>query len=192
MISAEQAAKDLALGAVGVIPTDTVYGIVCSAANPIAVARLYAIKNRHGKPGTLIAASVEQLESLGIPKRYLYGAQQYWPNSISVVIPTVPELQYLDDGVGTIAVRVPRNQELAALLEVSGPLLTSSANTPGNHPANTVQEAEDYFKGRVDFYLDGGDLTGNEASTIIRIVDDSVEVLRQGAVHINDAGEITP
>src|SRR5688500_17753578 len=74
-------------GGVGVIPTDTVYGLVCSAANQEAVARLYALKSRENKPGTVIAASVDQLVALGIKARYLKPVESYWPNPISVIIP---------------------------------------------------------------------------------------------------------
>jgi tRNA A37 threonylcarbamoyladenosine synthetase subunit TsaC/SUA5/YrdC len=61
---------------------------------------------------------------------------------------------------------------------------------PGEPPANTLQEAEKYFGDQVDFYVDGGDLTGHEPSTVIRIVDDAIEVLRPGAVHIDENGRI--
>jgi len=42
----------------------------------------------------------------------------------------------------------------------------------------------------VDFYVDGGDLSGREPSTVIRVVDDAIEVLREGAVKIDESGEI--
>jgi len=61
---------------------------------------------------------------------------------------------------------------------------------PGESPANIVAEAQAYFGDAVDFYVDGGDLSGAAPSTIIRIVDDAVEVLREGAVKINDKGEV--
>jgi len=46
-------------GAIGVIPTDTVYGVVCRAADAVAVKRLYALKQRAAKPGTVMAATIE-------------------------------------------------------------------------------------------------------------------------------------
>lgn len=180
-----QAAEQLQSGAVGVLPTDTVYGVVAAATNPDAVQKLYALKSREKKPGTLIAANVEQLISLGIKQRYIKAVSQYWPGAVTVVLPTDnPTLQYLDQGVGTIAVRVAADERINALLQSVGPLMTSSANTPGADPANNVQEAIDYFGDKVDFYVDGGDMSGRQPSTIIRIMDDAVEVLRPGAVTI--------
>lgn len=185
-----QAAPLLLAGQIGVIATDTVYGVVVCATNQQAVARLYTLKHRHGKPGTVIASSVEQLVELGIPRRYMTPIEGYWPNPISVVVPTEPNLEYLHLGKGSLAVRIPADEDLRNLLNTTGPLLTSSANHPGEPTATTITMAQDYFQEDVDFYVDGGDLYGNASSTIIRIVDDAIEVLREGAVAINESGEI--
>jgi L-threonylcarbamoyladenylate synthase len=173
-------------GAIGVIPTDTVYGVVARAADPKAVARLYELKKRDNKPGTLIAASLEQLEELGLKHRYLKAVEQYWPGAVSVIIPAAdPNLKYLHQGKMSLAVRIPDDKKLQQLLKDNGPLLTSSANQPDQPPANTITEAKKYFGDQVDFYVDGGDLSGRQPSTVIRIIDDAVEVLRQGAVKID-------
>lgn len=186
----DQALVDLIKnGAMGIIPTDTVYGLVCSAANEQAVSRLYSLKSRESKPGTVIAASVEQLVNLGMKARYLKPVEMYWPNPISVIIPNY-ELKYIHVGLGGIAVRLPDDKKLRILLEKVGPLLTSSANQPGEAEATTIKEAQDYFGADVDFYIDGGDLSDRRPSTLIRVVDDAVEVLRQGAVKIKEDGTI--
>lgn len=170
-------------GAIGIIPTDTVYGVVAPAADEQAVVRLYALKHREGKPGTIIAANIEQLEQLGLKHRYLKAVEQYWPGALSVVIPCVnPSLAYLHQGKASLAVRIPSNAPLQALLVQTGPLLTSSANHPGQPTSTTIEQAQTYFGREVDFYVDGGDLSANQPSTIIRIIDDEIEVLRQGAV----------
>ncbi len=175
-------------GAVGVIPTDTVYGVVAQAADREAVVRLYQLKHREHKPGTLIAASVDQLVELGIKRRYLKAVEQFWPGPISVIIPCGTVLDYLHQGILSLAVRIPDVPEIHELLEYTGPLLTSSANQPGLEPAHTVAEAKGYFGNGVDYYFDGGDLSERKPSTVLRIVDDAVEVVRQGAVTIDNAG----
>ncbi len=168
-------------GSIGIIPTDTVYGLVARAADIQAVERLYALKKREGKPGTLIAASIDQLEQLGLKRRYMKAVEQFWPGPVSVVIPVAdPNLHYLHLGKQSLAVRIPKNDTLQALLKLSGPLLTSSANPPGKQTAITIQQAKEYFDGDVDFYEDGGNLSNHQASTVIRVVDDAIEVLRQG------------
>ncbi|HVV66978.1 MAG TPA: L-threonylcarbamoyladenylate synthase [Candidatus Saccharimonadales bacterium] len=176
-------------GAVGVIPTDTIYGIVARASDHQAVERLYNVKAREDKPGTIIAASIEQLVDLGIKRRYLTAVETFWPGAISVIVPCAdPELSYLHRGKMSLAVRIPDQKKLCKLLEKTGALLTSSANHPGEPPAMTIAEAQRYFGQKVDFYVDGGDLSGHRPSTIVRIVDDAIEVIREGAVIINEAG----
>ena len=190
MLSIDDIAALLAAGAVGVLPTDTIYGVVASVQIPEAVQRLYTVKHRHSKPGTIVAASVDQLVEFGIPRRYLKAVEQFWPNPISVVIPLGAQHYEVHLGKQSLACRIPNHPELLKLLQKTGPLLTSSANHTGETPARNLEEARDYFGGEVDFYVDGGDLSGHKPSTIIRIVDDAVEVLRQGAVIITEQGEV--
>ncbi len=177
-------------GAVGVLPTDTVYGLSCRAADKSAVTRLYNLKRRDNKPGTVIAANIDQLTELGIKARYLKAVQHFWPNPISIVIPS-QDLEYIHLGKSGIAIRIPKSAELTTLLEETGPLLTTSANQPGSPEAANIKQARDYFGDSIDFYIDGGDLSGRKPSTVIRIVDDAVEVLRQGAVRISETGEVS-
>lgn len=178
--------KLTAPGTVGVLPTDTVYGLVASAADSQAVKRLYDLKSREGKPGTIIAASPEQLAELGLKARYLKAVEQFWPGSVSVIIPCGPELEYLHEGAGGLAVRIPADDQLHELLTRTGPLLTSSANHPGAPVAVTLEQARNYFGDQVDFYVDGGNLSSRQPSTIIRVVDDAIEIIREGAVKIQE------
>lgn len=172
-------------GCIGIMPTDTIYGLVCSASDQAAVQRLYEAKSRDHKPGTIIAAGINQLVDLGIKARYLKAVEQYWPNSISIEIPHT--LTYLNQDTGRQACRIVKGpKELLDVLRIVGPVLTSSANQPGENPATTITEAQQYFGDSIDFYADGGNLSGKKPSTLIRIVDDAVEVLRPGAVNIDE------
>lgn len=181
----------IAQGKVGVIPTDTVYGLVCSAGNETSVARLFQVKPRDTKPGTIIAASIDQLERLGLKRRYLTADSSFWPGAVSVIVPCAdPKLTYLHRGQQSLAVRIPETAELLAILQDVGPLCTTSANLPGQPTATTITAAQECFGDTVDFYVDGGDLSGRPPSTIIRIIDDAIEIVREGAVKINEAGRI--
>lgn len=187
----DEAIQILLQGGVGVLPTDTVYGLVARAADQAATDRLYNLKHREHKPGTIVAASIDQLAELGIKRRYLTAVEQWWPNSLSVIIPTGEALEYLHLGLDSLAVRIPKDIALQTVLTETGPLLTSSANQPGEPTANTISDAYRYFGDTVDFYVDGGDLSGHTPSTVVRIVDDAIEVLRPGAVKISETGRIS-
>ncbi|HSX43585.1 MAG TPA: L-threonylcarbamoyladenylate synthase [Candidatus Saccharimonadales bacterium] len=176
-------------GAVGVMPSDTVYGLFARAADEAAVERLYTLKSRDHKPGTLIAASIDQLVELGIKARYLKAVEQFWPGPVSVETPH--QITYLNMGTGRQGIRIPDFPELLELLRKVGPLQTTSANMPGEPVSNTIAEARAYFGDAVDFYVDGGDLSGRPPSTIIRMIDDAIEVIREGAVKIDENGRVS-
>jgi len=177
-------------GEVGILPTDTVYGIVASAKLPKAVDTLMGVKSRDGKPGTVLAATSDQLIELGIKARYVHAVEQYWPNPLSVIIPCGDTLSYLHLGKFSLACRIPDNPQLKALLEKTGPLMTSSANHPGEETAQNLTEAKAYFGDSGSFYVDGGEKDHKAPSTIIRVVDDAIEIIREGAVKIDENGRI--
>jgi len=180
-----------AAGAVGVLPTDTIYGLSASAGNVEAVRRLYDLKDRERKPGTLIAANIAQLIALGLDESSLRKVVHLWPNPLSIIIPAPDSLTYIHQGLYSLAVRIPQDDTLLQLLVQTGVLLTSSANHPGSPPANNLAEAQLYFGDKVDFYVNGGDRADRPPSTVARIIDGRVEVLRSGAITINDEGRIT-
>lgn len=159
------------------MPTDTVYGLVASAASPGAVMRLYEVKGRENKPGTLIAASIQQLETLGFDAQGLKKAASYWPGPVSIVLPAPDELTYLHMGLYSLAVRIPEKQELVELLKETGPLATTSANRPGEPTVTTIDEAKDIFGDAVSFYVDGGSISGSP-STIYKLLNGKFEKLR--------------
>lgn len=182
-LSDPELAELLRNGAIGVIPTDTVYGLVGRAESEEAITHLYAIKQRARQPGTTIGASVTQLTELGFPKTALDIASEYWPAALSVEMSAEHVPQYLSTGQPVMAVRIPDRPDLITLLEATGPLMTTSANAPGEPTSTTIQMAMDYFGDHIDFYVDGGDLSGRPPSTIIGInPDHSIIIYRQGAV----------
>lgn len=183
IVSVDIAISLLQNGAVGIMPTDTVYGLVTIASNPQSVERMYNLKQREQKPGTLIAASTDQLLALGVNQSDIDKVSKWWPNPLSAVL-TVTGSSYLHQGVGTLAMRVVANQQIRELLEQTGPLITSSANQPGEPPSTTIQEAINYFGDSVDFYVDGGEIKDVLPSTIIRPSANGIEILRQGSISL--------
>jgi L-threonylcarbamoyladenylate synthase len=181
IVSIDQAITLLNQGAIGVMPTDTVYGVVARAIDQPAVERMYALKSRERKPGTIIAATTDQLLSLSVPQVEIDKVKQWWPNPLSAVL-IMDGNEYLHQGVGDIAMRVVASPAIKAILEQTGPLLTSSANLPGQPGATNIAEAYAYFGQAVDFYVDGGQIADALPSTIIRPRGNEIEILRQGSV----------
>jgi L-threonylcarbamoyladenylate synthase len=176
-------------GAVGVLPSDTLYGLVASSHDPRAVERLYALKHRERKPGTSIAGNIDQLLSLGLPRLLVERVAHLWPNPLSVEMHH--DLAYIHDGTGRSSFRVVADPLLREFLLQTGPLTTSSANQPNELPATTIAEAQAYFGDQVDFYVDGGEIKDRAPSTVIGITEDGhITVFREGVIKVSEKGTI--
>ena len=172
-------------GKTGIIPCDTVYGLVAAERNSVGIEKMYTVKQRKRQPGTTIAATVEQLLEIGFPKATLDRAAKYWPDSLSVEMSTATIPEYLSVGQPVMAARIPRPQDLRDLLLKTGPLMTTSANKPDAPTATDIKGAIEYFGDDVDFYVDAGDLGDRPPSTIIGFdPNGEIIVYRQGAVKI--------
>jgi len=67
MIFSREVAEALQKGELVVIPTDTLYGIVCSARDKEAVEKLYRIRGRDAaKPCIILIADISGLKEFGI------------------------------------------------------------------------------------------------------------------------------
>lgn len=176
-------------GGVGVIPTDTLYGIVASTSNPESVERVYAIRNRDaGKACIILIADIPELEkfSIELSSKEKDWLESVWPGQVSIMLPCMNEqLQYLTRGTEHLVFRMPDDEALRALLRETGPLIAPSANIQGERPAETIAEAKKYFGDSVDFYIDGGILRGNP-STIVRLENNHITTIRSGTVDIDE------
>ncbi len=177
----EDIAAMIAEGAVGVFPTDTLYGLIGSALNPDAVERIYFLKQRNStKPLIVLINDIAMLESFGVElsEKLEERLREYWPGPYSIVLPTIDEqFEYLSRGHDTIAFRLPDNEQLRELITIAGPLVAPSANPEGRPPATTTEEARAYFGSDAEFYVDGGTLEG-PPSTLIEFDGDEVTTLR--------------
>ncbi|MDD5750631.1 MAG: L-threonylcarbamoyladenylate synthase [Candidatus Pacebacteria bacterium] len=184
-----EAVRILINGGVGVLSTDTLYGLVGSAFEKKAVERIYELKKRSPrKPFIILISGTEELERFGVALddrlRDILG--KLWPGPVSVILdcPSLASsLSYLKPFEGTLAFRCPKPKWLNVLLREAGPLVAPSANPEGLAPAQTIAQAKAYFKDEVDFYCDAGALKG-EPSTLLGIKDGDLTVLRQGKTKV--------
>ncbi len=175
----------LAAGAVGVMPTDTIYGIVGSALEEKTVERIYRLRRRNRKkPMIVLIAGMHDLRRFGIvpSPRAARVLRRVWPGKVSVVLACPPRrFAYLHRGTGTIAFRVPASAPLRAFLARTGPLVAPSANIEGEDPARTVAEAKRYFGDRVEFYAAAGRAAAKPSTLIAVAKNGAVTMLRKGA-----------
>lgn len=166
-------AQKIITGQVGILPTDTIFGIVGSALNPSVVERIYTIKGRpENKPFIILVSSYDQLPALelSLSAEQLRSLNHVWPGPNSVIIPCdSDDMTYLHRGAKSIAVRMPDNRQLLELIMMTGPIVATSANLAGQPPANNLQEIRNQLRG-LDFYIDGP--TGMVPSKIFRLEND--------------------
>ena len=181
-----EVADKIRAGAIGIIPTDTIYGIVCSALNPKSVEKLRAIRGKPvDKPLLILVADINDIKHFDIfpDSDTLSVLDKVWPGSVTALLPIVNKsFDYLSAGTGNLGVRFPSDPNLRKFLSRTGPLVAPSANKPRNKPAWTLDEAKEYFPD-LDFYVNGGTLT-DKPSTIIKIEGGRAKVVRQGAADI--------
>ncbi len=172
-------------GGVGVIPTDTIYGLACSVFKPEAILRMFAIKGRaENKPPVVIISAISDLEKFGakLSEEHFDFIKKYWPGKVTIIFEISKDFHYLDQGLG-LAVRLPANKKIIEFLKETGPLATTSANSQGQPPAKNILEAKKYFQEAIDFYEAGGELE-SLPSTLVDLRGGKIKVLREGEVKI--------
>ena len=179
----EKIVRELIAGKVGVLPTDTLYGLVGSALSKKAVERIYKLKKRDSrKPLIILITSLKDLNLFGtrIDTAHKNILNQVWPGKVSVILPlSSQKLHYLHRGGKTLAFRIPAKNSLIELLKKTGPLVAPSANPEGLSPATTVREAKKYFGDEIDFYLSAGRRSSGKPSALIAIENGKIKIYRR-------------
>ncbi|WP_077146721.1 L-threonylcarbamoyladenylate synthase [Sphingopyxis sp. KK2] len=183
-----RAVERVAAGEPVAVPTETVYGLAADARNAAAVARIYAAKGRPDFNPLIVhvpgLAAAEKLGVFGAVERKL--AAHFWPGPLTLVVPRsadCPVASIATAGLDTIALRVPGHRAMQALLAESGaPLAAPSANASGGVSPTKADHVLATLDGRIALVIDGGPTSAGVESTIARVSDGAVEILRPGPV----------
>jgi L-threonylcarbamoyladenylate synthase len=179
------AARCLRDGGLVAFPTETVYGLGADAANPAAVARIFAAKRRPRDVSLpLLVSGVEQALSVStaVPALALELMARYWPGPLTIVIPAKAGLAAdLGDDDMTVGVRAPGHPVPLALCAAVGPLATTSANRHGEPPMTTAADVDATFGDALPLVLDGGVCAGSP-STVVDCTGEELKLLREGRI----------
>ena len=191
-----RAVQALAEGRLVVCPTETVYGLTARALDAEAVARLVEVKGRKiGHPLVLAIRSAAEARDYVpdlTPLAYRL-ARRCWPGPVTLVLDdSHPEslVHRLPAGVQravsprkTVGLRVPGHPTILDVLKmVVGPLVLTSANRSGQAEARTAAEAVEALGNDVDLVLDDGPTRYGQPSSVVRVSEKRLEVLRVGVV----------
>jgi L-threonylcarbamoyladenylate synthase len=181
--AAEVILKDGVIG----YPTETVYGLGANALSDLAVKKIFELKNREqNKPILVIATEVGQVKQL--VSRFLDTAtilaNRFWPGPLTMVFEAAPHLpKSLLAGGHQIGIRIPGNKICLELLALCGvPITSTSANITGKQNPINAKEVIENFGNKLDLILDGGTSLSRIASTVVKIDDDRVTLIREGAI----------
>lgn len=184
--SIASAAQVLSNGGVVAFPTETVYGLGALAFDPIAVARVFEIKQRpdfdplivHVLDGAMLERVVAEIPPLA--QRLI---DCFWPGPLTLVLPKrseVPEL--VTAGLPSVAVRMPSHDVARSLLKQVGvPLAAPSANRFGGLSPTRAAHVVQGLGDRVDLVIDGGPAEHGLESTIVALTPHPM-LLRPGAI----------
>jgi L-threonylcarbamoyladenylate synthase len=182
----DAAVSAIRAGELAVIPTDTVYGLVCDPNRSESVQRLSDVKGRApDQPIAIVATSVEQLLQC-IPElheRSAAAARLLLPGPYTLVLPN-PAGRYPWLGASrpdTIGVRVPDFSGVGkAVLDAVGAVAATSANLHRGRNPCSVEDVPGAIRSQA-VLVDGGELPGIP-STVVDLTGDEPRVLREGAV----------
>ena len=183
-----EAAALIAAGQPVAVPTETVYGLAADARSADGVARIYAAKGRPDFNPLIVHVPTlgvaETLGQFGPVERAL--ATRFWPGPLTLVVPRTaacPVASIATAGLDTIALRVPGHRAMQALLAASGaPLAAPSANASGRVSPTRAEHVLASLDGRIALVIDDGPTNAGVESTIARVTDGAVEILRPGPV----------
>ncbi|WP_108000835.1 L-threonylcarbamoyladenylate synthase [Mycoplana dimorpha] len=178
------------------IPTETVYGLAADATNPAAIARIYETKGRP-RFNPLIAhvadlAMAERHARFDPLSRRL--AEAFWPGPLTLVLPGRPDSpihSLARAGLDTIGLRVPTGFAHRLIAAFDRPLAAPSANTSGRISPTTAAHVTADLGDRIELILDGGPAGVGLESTILKVVDGTVHLLRPGGLNISEIEALT-
>ena len=188
----KQAAVLISRGGLAAFPTETVYGLGGDAFNPLALAKIFEVKNRpRFDPLIVHIASMDTLEKiadLSLPdtqtlKNLAALTEKFWPGPLTLILPkqkTIPDLA--TSGLPTVAVRLPAHSAARRLIELStGAIAAPSANPFGYLSPTSAEHVADMLGEKVDIILDGGPTRFGLESTVLDMSREQARILRPGA-----------
>ncbi len=167
-------------GGVVLLPTESFYGLGAGPDSRHGVEKIFRLKDRPtGRPLLVLCADWRQVEELvEVPTRWRVRLSRTWPGPLTVILPSRRPLAAAPSG--RLAVRIPGNAILRALLYRVGPLTGTSANRSGSPPHTQPLDAVADLAGEPDLVLDGGRTAGGSPSTLVDLCGAEPRVLRIG------------
>ncbi|HEX3998004.1 MAG TPA: L-threonylcarbamoyladenylate synthase [Pirellulales bacterium] len=192
-----RAVQALAEGHVIALPTETVYSLAASALDETAVAKLLVAKRRAAsvRPLTLAVKSADDAldyvpQMSGLAQRL---ARRCWPGPVtlvcrddhpaSVLTQLAPAVRQAVVPSGAVGLRVPAHPFFLDVMRLlAGPLAISSANRSGQPESKAASEVVRALGDDVAMVLDDGESRFGSCSSVVKVENGRLELLRPGVV----------
>jgi len=161
---------------IGILPCDTIYGIVGVA--PATESKIRKVKARREKKPFLILIPtddwVKNFTEQNIPRELA----PYWPGPLTLIFKHI-------HGQGKVALRVPEDDFLIRLLfALRQPLYSTSVNISGQDFLCRIEDIKRLFSHKVNIIVDAGDLTTMGPSTIVDVTTVPFTLVREGILQL--------
>lgn len=188
-------AKIIKEGGIVIFPTETVYGIGTNGLNKEAIKKLYEVKQRPlNKPISLLVSNIEMVNQVAknISKLEYKIMQNFFPGPLTIILEKkdiVPDI--LTANTNTVGIRMPSGEIARKLIEYAGiPIATPSANISGKPSGTNIKDIQKDFAGKVDCFIDNGESKLGIPSTIVRVINNEVHILRHGSISKEEINNI--
>lgn len=178
------------------LPTETVYGLGANALDVEAIKKIYLAKGRPSdNPLILHIADKEDIYSLveTVPQIANQLMDKFWPGPLTIILPKkeiVPN--EVTGGLPGVALRCPDNEFCRAIIRAAGvPVAAPSANISGRPSPTTAEGVYNDMQGKIAAIADDGSCKVGIESTVVEINDDTITILRPGAITLEMLKEVT-
>lgn len=183
----KEVANVIKQGGIVIFPTETVYGIGTNGLDELAIEKLYNIKERPlNKPISLLVSDFEMIKKVtkDISDVEYKIMKKFFPGPLTIILKKrdiVPDI--LTNGEDTVGIRMPDSEITRKLIEYVGlPIATTSANISGEKSGTNIEDIMTDFHGKVDYFIDNGKSKIGIGSTVIRIENNNIIILREGSI----------
>lgn len=191
----KEAAVILKNGGLVAFPTETVYGLGADAFNAKAVARIFEVKKRPTFDPLITHISKKE-DTNRLWKKIPPLAERlmacFWPGPLTIVCEkneALPDI--VTAGLSTAAVRMPDHAAALQLIEFAGtPVAAPSANLFGYTSPTTAKAVMDDLGESIEAVLDGGSPRIGVESTVVKIEEGELVLLRPGGVTLEALSKI--
>ena len=192
----KEIAEIIKKGGIGIVPTETVYGIGANGLDEKAVEKIYLAKGRkQDNPINLLVNNIEMVEKVAknITELEYKLMKAFFPGPFTIILnkkDIVPNIVTANQN--TVGVRMPKNDIALKLIEYAGvPIAAPSANISGKPSGTDFKDIYNDFKDKVDFMIDGGESNIGIESTIVKVIDNIPHVLRPGSITAEEIEKIS-